>query len=118
MCILWCAFWVKFENLNVDFVENFLMELTTTKEPLKCQCCTKCFEWNWQQQKSLWSVNIVLNVLNKIYMNKNPMSVGCVVNFFKMKVIRKRENKKKTLNVKTAENISGKIDNKDFWIMW
>ena len=47
-------------------------------------------------------------------MNKNPMSVGCVANFFKMKVIRKRENKKKTLNVKTAENISGKTGNKDF----
>ena len=42
------------------------------------------------------------------------MSVGCVANFFKMKVIRKRENKKKTFNIKTAENISGKVGNKDF----
>ena len=93
--VFWCAFWVKFENLNVDFVENFLMELTTTKKPLKCECCTKCFEWNWQQQKSLWSVNIVLNVLNKIYMNKNPMSVGCVVKFFYNEIDEKERKQEK-----------------------
>ena len=91
------TFWAKFENLNVDFVENFLMELTTTKKPLKCECCTKWFEWNWQQQKSLWSVNIVLNVLNKIYMNKNPMSVGCVVNFFSKWKWWEREKTRKKL---------------------
>ena len=38
------TFWAKFENLNVDFVENFFDRLTTTKKPLKCECCTKCFE--------------------------------------------------------------------------
>ena len=78
--------------MNVDFVENFFDGIDNNKKPLKCQCCTKCFEWNWQQQKSLWSVNIVLNVLNKIYMNKNPMSVGCVVKFFQNESDGKERN--------------------------
>ena len=50
------TFWAKFENLNVDFVENFLMELTTTK--------------------NLWNVNVVLNVLNEIENNKKAIEVS------------------------------------------
>ena len=38
------TFWAKFENLNVDFVENFFDGIDNNKKPLKCECCTKCFE--------------------------------------------------------------------------
>ena len=48
-------------------------------------------------------------------MNKNPMSVGRVVNFLLNESdMRKRKNKKKDFECKIRRNISGKVDNKDF----